>query len=291
VQLEPHRALLFDVAYRITGTVADAEDLVQESFARALASPPPDLERPLRPWLVRVVANLARDQLRARRRRAYPGSWLPGPQEVDELAAPEPGPEGVTARREAVGWATLVALESLPPQQRAVLVLREVADLSAAEVADALATTPEAVRAAHARARRTLAAVTPREPAALDAATLAALQRLTTAILTGDLAALREVLTADVQLASDSGGAYRSAVRVLHGADHVARFLLGISRKNGPTDAALVRVNDRFALRTAPERPPRGVAPRGLLVFTLAPDGRVSHLAVLVSPRKLQGLH
>ena len=78
--LESHRALLWKVCYRMTGSAADADDLVQETFARALERPPADQGRELRPWLLRVAINLSRDQLRARKRRGYAGSWLPSPQ-------------------------------------------------------------------------------------------------------------------------------------------------------------------------------------------------------------------
>lgn len=278
--LEPHRAALFAVAYRITGSAADAEDIVQEAFIRALLHPPPDLERSLRPWLVRVAANLAHDHLRARKRRDYAGSWLPAPREVD---APADGVE----RREEVSWATLVALEVLTPQQRTVLVLRDVADLPAEDVADWMGLTAEGVRATHSRARRALAQATPAEPADLDAATLLAMQRLSAAILAGDLPGLKLALSDDVRLVNDSAGVYRSAMRVVTGPERVARFLLGVNRKTGPMDAALVRVNDRWALRTAPQRTRKRFAPRGLTLLTLAPDGRILQVSIVVAPEKL----
>jgi RNA polymerase sigma factor (sigma-70 family) len=278
--LEPHRALLFAVAYRITGSAADAEDIVQEAFVRALLHPPPDLERSLRPWLVRVAANLARDQLRARKRRDYAGSWLPAPCEVR-------APADTVERREEVGWATLVALEALTPQQRTVLVLRDVAELPADDVADWLGTNAQAVRATHSRARRALAEATPPEPADLDGAMLAAIQRLSMAILAGDLDGLKAVLADDVRLVNDSAGVYRSAMRVVVGAERVARFLLGVNRKTGPMAAALVRVNDRWAVRTAPERLRKRLAPRGLTMLTLALDGRIAQVSIVVAPDKL----
>lgn len=281
--LEPHRALLRDVAYRITGSVAEADDVVQETFVRALRSPPPDRSRPLRPWLVRVAANLAKDALRRRRRRAYAGPWLPAPIEAE-------APDALVERRQTVGWAALVALEALTPQQRAVLVLRDVAELSAEEVAVALSSTPDAVRATHARARRALAGATPREPRELDAATFAALARLGAALAAGDVAALRAALTDDVRVITDGGGEFRAAMRVVAGAPAAARFLVGLQRKVGVARTELVRVNDRPGLWTTPARDRPRLAPRSVMLLVLAPDGRVAELHVVSATPKLAGV-
>lgn len=287
-ELEPHRPLLRDLAYRITGDAGDAEDIVQEAFVRALRSPPVDRSRPLRPWLVRVTANLARDALRRRRRRPYDGPWLPSPVEVEALTSPEPGPEARVERREQVGWAALVALEHLTPQQRAVLVLRDVAELTPEEVAEALGSNATAVRATHARARRALAAATPEEPARLDDATVAALGRIGQALAAGDLELLRSALLDEVTFVSDGGGQYLAARRVLHGADRVARFLLGLMRKVGVERTALVRVNDRLALWSTPARKDRRrLAPRSVMLAVLAPDGRIASLHLVAAGAKL----
>lgn len=282
-ELEPHRPLLRDLAYRITGCVGDADDVVQETFVRALRSPPPDRSRPLRPWLVRVAANLAKDALRRRRRRTYVGPWLPTPVET-------PGPEARAEQRESVGWAALVALEALTPQQRAVLVLRDVAEYTPDEVAEVLATTPEAVRAAHLRARRALAAATPREPADLDAATWSALTRLGAALAAGDVTVLEALLVEDARAVTDGGGQYRAALRVVQGASRVARLLLGLARKHGTGGVVPTRVNDRPALWIRPARVRRRLAPRTLMVLVLAPDGRVAAVHTLASDAKLAGI-
>src|SRR6266511_3307498 len=89
---DEHRAFLWAVSYRLTGNAADADDIVQETFVRALTRPPADRDRPWRPWLVRVAVNLGRDLLRRRRRRGgYVGQWLPSPIET-EPPSHEPGP-------------------------------------------------------------------------------------------------------------------------------------------------------------------------------------------------------
>ena len=119
--LESQRRLLRALVWRVTGVAADADEIVQETYLRALTAPPPDLSRSLRPWLMRVAMNLARDRLRARRRRERYASWLPGPL-VEEVATPD----ALVARAEGATMAWMRAAEALTPGQRAVLGLREV---------------------------------------------------------------------------------------------------------------------------------------------------------------------
>ena len=162
-----HRRLLWGLCYRLTGSSADADDLVQETFVRAMERPPEHADVPWRPWLVRVATNLALDLLRYRRRRAYVGPWLPAPIETGDEASP-PSYELVVDERtttegrydlvESVSFAFLLALEALAPKQRAVLLLRDVFDFTVAETADALGLTPENVKTTHHRARRAMAA-------------------------------------------------------------------------------------------------------------------------------------
>src|SRR3954470_76519 len=116
---EANRRLLWGLVYRMTGDAAEADDVVQETFVRALASPPRDTSEPWRPWLVRVALNIARDRLR-KRRRNYPGPWLPTPIPEDvtldeERFSPEDSPETRYDLVESVSFAFLVALEALTP--------------------------------------------------------------------------------------------------------------------------------------------------------------------------------
>src|SRR5437868_10514213 len=133
---DEHKRFLWGICYRMTGSAADAEDIVQDTFVRALEKPPTDMEAPLRPWLVKVALNLSRDQLRRRRRREYFGPWLPspvsteddGPLPIYEPTAPGISPVARYDLLESVTLAFLLALEVLTPAQRAVLLLRDVFD-------------------------------------------------------------------------------------------------------------------------------------------------------------------
>ena len=114
-----HRSFLHGLCYRMTGSTADAEDIVQETFARALVSPPPDASPPRRPWLVRVAVNMARDRLRQRKRAPYVGPWLPVPVETGEASADDDDPERHYGMIESISFAFLLACEALTPRQRA----------------------------------------------------------------------------------------------------------------------------------------------------------------------------
>jgi RNA polymerase sigma factor (sigma-70 family) len=148
-----HGQFVWGLCYRMTGSATDADDLLQETFARALASPPRDTGAPWRPWLVRVAVNLARDRLRRRKRTPYVGPWLPAPIETGEQAAEDPDPEHRYGLLESVTFAFLMACEALTPRQRAVLLLRDVLDYSVEETARALAMGIPNVKTTHHRAR------------------------------------------------------------------------------------------------------------------------------------------
>lgn len=318
-----HERLLWGLGYRMTGLASDADELVQETFLRALEHPVPDDGRPLRPWLLRVCANLARDRLRARRRRAGSAVWLPSPVPDDRLDLPgragAPGPAGPAGgtvhpydpgpdparhrdntgapdrtdpearygRAETAGLAFLLALEVLTPTQRAVLLLREVFDLDAEAVATALGSTPGAVRVAHHKARRALVAHdgAPR-PAPADA-TLAALTGFLGALAAGDAPAALALLAPDVVLRSDGGYVFRAARMPVHGAEKVVRFLTHIVAD--PTNArwAVRSLNDAPMVVFELDTPGPGQAPRSVVGVTLDPSGRIVALHWVLDPGKL----
>jgi RNA polymerase sigma factor (sigma-70 family) len=296
-----HRRFLWGLCYRMTGSAADADDLVQETFVRAMERPP-RRGGDLRPWLVRVAVNRARDLLRRRRRRPYVGPWLPSPIETEDAApSVEPHAEGwhATDARyellESVSLAFLVALEALTPLQRAVLLLRDVVDYTVAECADALGTTATNVRVTHHRARRRMArydAGRAAPPSGREAATRAALARFLDALGRGDVAALEALLAADVLAVSDGAGEVLAARVPLRGAARVARFYLNLVRKHPRPGlrSELRRVNGLPALVVdfGPGRPRE--PGRGVVAVDVGADGRIAAIWSVLAPRKLAAI-
>lgn len=218
------RPRLLRLAYRYLGSRAEAEDVVQEAWLRlsgAQAVTEPE------PFLARVVTRLCLDQLKSARarRETYVGQWLPEP--VDDLEATHP----VEARLD-LSYAMLRAYEALTPDERAALFLHDLFDLPFAEIAETLGRTPDAVRQAASRARRSLSADRRRSQGTAEA-----LARLETAFRhgaeTGDIRPLTALLAADVRLVSDGGGKVSAIARPLAGAEAVARVLLALARRPG----------------------------------------------------------
>ena len=272
---EDHRRFLWGLCYRLTGSAADADDLVQETFVRALERPPRDTTLSWRPWLVRVALNLGRDALRRRRRQSYVGPWLPTPIETaDEASPPSVEPvlvgtvttEGRYDLLESVSFAFLLALEALTPLQRAVLLLRDVFDYTVAECAGALAVTAANVKTTHHRARRAMqrydaARCVP--TVVRQDATREALTRFMLAIAQGDVPAVEALLSESVRALSDGGGEFVAARVPIVGRARVARFYCNIAARHATAERVELRmvnglpaavVSLRRGLRRTPER-------------------------------------
>jgi RNA polymerase sigma-70 factor (ECF subfamily) len=300
-----HESFLWGLCYRMTGVSADADDLVQETYARALASPPERTEE-LRPWLTRVAVNLTRDHLRRRKREGYVGPWLPSPLDTGEAA--EESPPGVEARLpgggstegryallESVSFAFLLALEALTPKQRAVLLLRDVFDYAVREVAEALGMSEANVKVVHHRARAAMTAynearcVPTRE---LQSSTREALEGLMSALLSGDVAAAEALLAEGVRALTD-GGADLLAARVpLVGRARVLTFFRRLMELRGAPRAVEVRLlNGLPAMVATFEKSddPR-YADATVLRVELGKDGRVALVHSVLAHRKLEGL-
>jgi RNA polymerase sigma-70 factor (ECF subfamily) len=300
---EAHRRFLWGLCYRLTGCAADADDLVQETFVRAMERPPRDRARPWRPWLVRVGLNLGRDLLRCRRRRGYTGPWLPGPIETGDDASPpslepalagEATTEGRYDLLESVSLAFLLALEALTPLQRAVLLLRDVFDYHVAETATALGVTEANVKTTHHRARRAMRSydAARRPPTrANQERTRDALLRFMAALTNGDVAAVEALLAGSVRSLTDGGGEFPTARVPIVGPPRVARFYWNIAHRHGAArrvdlrmlngmPAAVVEVTDALP----------GTAPRFVLAIDVDADGRISALNAVLASRKLAGL-
>lgn len=289
-----HREHLWGLCYRVTGSAADAEDLVQETFRRALEKPPADTARPWRPWLARVATRLAIDALRRRRTRQYAGPWLPSPVETPpgaEPASAEPDAEARYGLRESVSFAFLRALEALPPMPRAALVLRDALGYSGPETAEVLGVSPENARVLLHRARKALASYDERRrppSPAVDAEHQAALQRFMTALVSGDVQRVAACLAEDARVTTDGGGHYRAARKPVQGRDKVARFFLGVLAHGGPPGAVELRwLNGRPGVVTsATPRSPRD-APHACMTFDLDASGLVVELHLVSAPDKL----
>jgi RNA polymerase sigma-70 factor, ECF subfamily len=222
---DEHRGALFAVAYRMLGTVADAEDVVQDAYLRWREAPRDQVESP-RAYLTTIVTRLCIDHLRSARvrREEYVGPWLPEPI----LAAD--APEEPVEMAESLSMAFLVLLESLTPAERAALLLREVFDYEYAEVAAILGKTEANCRQLVRRARERIAEGRPRFDASREERERMT-ERFMAACATGDLEGLVGLLSADAALYSDGGGKVRAARNPIFGADRVARFMVGITRK------------------------------------------------------------
>ncbi len=275
-QFERHRSLLFTIAYEIVGTAADAEDAVQDAF---LSWSTTDLEqvRDHRAYLARITTRRALDLLRkqTRRREEYVGPWLPEPVAT---------PTGVVAELAGpVSMAMLIVLETLSPIERAVFVLREVFGFPHEEVAQAVGKSTDNVRQIARRARSHVEARRPRFAADPQRATAVAFDFLA-AVQTGDIAEVVELLAPEVVSISDGGGLVSAARLPVHGADRVARFLVGLFTK------ASGRGRIEFEVTSCDGLPSVLVSEdgeRSLLVLVEVDGDKVSAVYLVRNPEKL----
>lgn len=225
-----HRPLLFSIAYRMLGSVAEAEDVVQESYLRWSQVPGAEVRSP-KAYLSAVVTRLCIDYLRSARvrREEYVGPWLPEPLLTDRsLDVTE-----TIDLDETLSMAFLVLLERLTPVERAVFLLREVFDYDYGEVAHIVGKSEANCRQIARRARKSVAARRPRfETSAEQEERL--MGSFLEACFSGDMDGLLALLSEDVILWSDGGGRTRAALNPIYGADKVARFFFGILRQVPP---------------------------------------------------------
>ena len=282
-----HHELLFSIVYNLLGSVADTEDVLQETWLSwAPRSRDANAEQILNPraYLVRIAVNaaLARQAAISRRRETYVGPWLPEPLFTE--AADTPDAADPALRAEAVSMALLVVLETLTPLERTVFVLHEVFGYHHTEIAEILDRTPSAVRQLAHRAREHVQSRRPRyqaDPRVQRQVT----ERFLDAALGGDLDALMEILAPDVTMWTDGGGKVRqAALRPVHGREKVARLIAGVaSHRPQDIDVRYQSVNgDPSALLFADD------APFAVMVIDLSPDEtRVSGIYAVTNPEKL----
>ena len=283
--IEQHRAHLVSVGYRMTGSLADAEDAVQDAWLRLNRLS--DVERAEirdpRAWLTTVVGRLCLDRLRSAsaRRESYLGPWLPEP--VVSTAA-EDDPLAVLVRDEEVRMAAMVVLDQLSPPQRVAFVLHDALDLPFDEIAEVLGCSPAAARQHASRGRRALAEAQP-PPRAAAAEQMRLLMAVGTALRAGDVQALVALLHPDAVLVNDSGGMTPAARRVVHGAEKVARLLIGLSNRYGDDQLAgwaPIMVNGEQGYQSGG----RGGAPVSVSVFSVE-DGKIAAIYSVLNPAKL----
>lgn len=279
--LRPH---LLTVAYRLTGSFADAEDAVQDAWLRWDRTGEPVADPPA--WLTTVVSRLCLDRLRsaAHRRETYTGPWLPEP------VVTHPGetdPLGAVVADEEARFAAMVVLERLGPAQRVAFVLHDGFGVPFGEVADVLDVTAATARQLASRARKLVSdAPAPTRHAGHEKL----VARLLAAMADGDLAAVVDVLHPDVTFTGDANRHAPTAAQVIRGSDKVARFLFGLAARYGPafhTSARLVLVNGDLGFYTPGTPAGDGfpaMAPH-IVALTVRDDG-VSALWDIANPDK-----
>jgi RNA polymerase sigma-70 factor (ECF subfamily) len=236
------RGLLVAIAYEVTGSVADAEDVVQEAWLRWREVDHDGVRDP-RAYLARTVSRLALNRLRtlARRREEYVGPWLPEPLvgRDDVVAAVETADD--------VSTALLVVLESLGPVERVVFVMREVFGFEYDEIAAAVDKEPANVRQIAARSRAHVQARRPRHTFVPDEHRRV-VERFHAAAAEGDVMGLLDVLAPDVELVTDGGGLKKAALRPIRGTDKVLRFLAAVTPRDVAVATEGATVNGRPGL-------------------------------------------
>jgi RNA polymerase sigma-70 factor (ECF subfamily) len=273
------RPYLFSIAYRLLGSAADAEDVLQDAYLRARNASVAEIRAP-RAFLATVVTRLCLDRLKSARvaRETYVGPWLPEPVPTTDLA---PAPTEEVERREQVSLAFLVLLQRLTPEERAAYVLREAFEYPYDELAAILGKSAPATRQLVHRARLRVAEGRPRFTASPEEQRRLT-ERFLAAAREGDVRALVDVLAPDATLWSDGGAKARAARRPITGADRIVRWLVGVLAKV-PADAraSLVDLNGQTGIAFW--------SGADLISATIADGagGRIHAIRTVVNPDKL----
>jgi RNA polymerase sigma-70 factor (ECF subfamily) len=276
-EFEPHRQFLAGIAYRMLGSIAEAEDVVQDAFLRWQTVDASTIDEP-RAYLARVVTRLCLDRLKSARarREQYVGTWLPEPM-VDDVTAEV---------ADDLSVALLMTLERLSPLERAAFLLHDVFDMDYSAIAGVLERTEPAVRQLAARAREHVRDERPRFERTREAeAKLTA--AFAGAMLSGDTGALSKLLADDAVMYTDGGGKKKAALNPIYGRDKIVRFFEGIKTKRDPVTpetARPVRINGLpgFVLSTS----------EGIETIAIETSGdRIVTLYAIRNPDKLAHLH
>ena len=290
---EPHRRRLLGLAYRMLGSMSDAQDAVQESYLRWHAVER-DKVSESKAFLMTTTTRICLDILNSARarREEYVGQWLPEPV-LDTSAL---SPDNHVELAEDLSLALLLTLDRLSPLERAAFLLHDVFDFSFSEVATALQRSEAACRQLAARSRANVRAARPRggtpppSSGEVDAKHAQLLSAFSAAVASGDLKVLTQLLAADARIITDGGGNVRSALNAIEGADRVAQFLVDVTRKR---PGAWWR--DEFSVRFALVNGLPGVvvdSPAGPVQTTVfeIEDDVINALYVVRNPDKLRHL-
>jgi RNA polymerase sigma-70 factor (ECF subfamily) len=277
---EEHRGRLWGVAYRMLGSRADADDMVQEAYLRWHGVPTEEVRVP-EAWLVTTTTRLCIDRLRQLRaeREAYVGPWLPEP-----LVEEPPAADAATELASDLSVAFLALLERLAPEERAAFLLHDVFESDYDEIAAALGKSETACRQIVSRARRRVREERPRvrvSPAARERL----VDAFMAAVQARDRSALLAIFANEATLTSDGGGKAKAAHKVVRGGASVTRFLLGVLRPAGDDlEMRKIVVNGETGIAVL-------VGGRLLSVISIATDGeRIMGLYSVLNPDKLRGV-
>jgi RNA polymerase sigma-70 factor, ECF subfamily len=277
-----YRGLLFSIAYRMVGTVTDAEDLLQESFIRWQQAADREIRSP-KAFLITIVSRLCINHLQSARvqREEYVGEWLPEPLATD----PASDPSGVLRADESISMAFLVMLERLTPVERAVFLLREIFEYRYADIATALGLEAANCRQILRRAQQHVRAVRPRFTTSTREHD-ELLERFREATQSGDMGRLLALLAEDVVLHSDGGGKGTAVPNPVRGPDRIARGIVGGLDKLVPRNRVqrIVQINGHSAVVSYLDGKPHSV-----LTLDVS-DGRIQAIYIVTNPEKLSHL-
>ncbi len=277
---EAHRRHLTGLAYRMLGSLAEAEDIVQDAYLRWHAADRTAVETP-RAFLSKVVTRLCLDHLKSARSRheTYVGPWLPEPLlDTAPLVA-----EDASDYAHDLSVALLLILERLSPLERAAFLLHDVFDMEFAQVAETLGRSEAACRQLAARARQHVHSARPRYSASADEGARLA-EAFRAAAASGDAAALAQLLAKDAVLYTDGGGKRLAALNPIYGSDKIVRFITAVARKGAASDWCVRRAEINGAPGFVLAAPDGALQTLSIDVE----DGRIAAIYMVLNPEKLQ---
>lgn len=275
---------MMGLAYRMTGSVAEAEDIVQDAWLRWCAVDSARIDAP-KAYLLRIVSRLCLDQAKSARarRECYVGQWLPEPL-LESLQAAPAAPDETAGLASDLSVALLIVLDRLSAPERAAFLLHDVFGVAFQEIGGILERSEESCRKLASRAREKVRAQTPERPV-LPADAHRYFEAFYTAVSRGDLGALTTLLAADAVLVTDGGGRKSAALNPIYGRDRILRFFMGIAAKSvvpRPDQIRRLRINGADGLVI--EEPEGGLQTWS---FDWTAEGQVAAIYLLRNPDKL----